>query len=152
MGRSTKHSVSTPYPLHDGLTHQLEHGVIEYPSANAAINGLILYQLLSGKGHDLTSKIAYMHPTHQDAIHDFALELTRRGLSLTGSFLRRVAERVAEGLPEPDPEAIIKLQADQILAWAQRWQRGDDRVWHEIAPGTPPPPVDHDFDVRFPGA
>ena len=116
------------------LDHQLRTGVIRYPSTNAAINGLILYQILSGKDHPLTSAIAYMHPTQQDVIHDFALEVARRGLTLMGSFLRRVAERVATGQPEPHPDTIVRLQADQILHWAQRWQRGDQTVWTEIDP------------------
>lgn len=151
MPRSTKRSFSIAHPLWDIIELQLARRVIDYPSANAAINGLILYQGLVGKEHALTSRIAYMHPAHQDAIHDFVLELNHRNLSLVGSFIRRVAERVVAGEAEPDPETVIKLHADQILAWAQRWQGGDDGVWHEIAPGTPPPPVKHEPDVRFLG-
>ncbi len=142
-----KRSLTVPHPLVAALALQLERGIIRYPSENAAINGMILYQIFAGKAHDLTSRIAYMHPHHQDAIHDFALELTRRGLSLVGSFIRRVAERVAAGEAEPDPDTIVRLHADQILLWAQRWQQGDESVWREIA-GRPAPPTQGDHGIE----
>lgn len=135
MPRSTRRSFAIPHPLNDGLEKQLADKVIDYPSTNAAINGLILYQLLSGKEHTLTSRIAYMHNDHQDAIQDFAQELTERNLSVMGSFIRRVAERVAAGEPEPDPKEIERKHSDQILEWALRWQRGDETVWTEIKEG-----------------
>jgi hypothetical protein len=132
MSRSARRSFAIPHPLNDGLEKQLERKVIDYPSPNAAVNGLILYQLLSGKDHSITSRIAYMHTDHQDAIHDFANEITERGISLMGSFIRRVAERVAAGETEPDPDEIERKHADQILEWALRWQRADETVWTEI--------------------
>lgn len=147
MARSSRRSIAVPHPLVEGLALQLERRVIDYPSENAAINGLILYQLLSAKEHSITSRIAYLHPAMQDAVHDFALELNVRGLSLMGSFIRRVAERVVAGENEPDPDKVIKLHADQILDWAQRWQQGDETVWSEINP----PKACHEFEVRFPG-
>jgi acetate kinase len=132
MARSIKKSLTITHPLNDGLEKQIADGTIDYPSTNAAHNGLVLYQLLSGKEHPITSKIAYMHADHQDAIHDFARELTERKLSVMGSFIRRVAERVVAGEAEPDPEEIERKHADQILEWALRWQRGDESVWEEV--------------------
>lgn len=132
MARSTKRSIAIANPLLDVLEHQLKSGVLDYPSVNAAINGLLLYQGLTGKPHDITSRIAYMHRDHQDVIHDFTLEMNRRGVSLMGSFIRHVAERVAAGEAEPDPDTIVKMQADHVLELALRWQRGDEDVWSEI--------------------
>lgn len=147
MARSARRSLAVPHPLIEGLSLQLQSRVIDYPSENAAINGLILYQLLAGKEHSITSRIAYLHASQQDAVHDFALELNVRGLSLMGSFIRRVAERVVAGEIEPDPDRIVRLHADQILAWSLRWKDGDETVWSEIDPS----PATHEFEVHFPG-
>ena len=132
MARSAKRSVTIPHPLLDSLEIQLQNGTLDYPSRNAAICGLLLYQAISGKEHSITSRIAHMHPHDQDAIHDFALELNRRKISLMGSFIRHVAERVAADDPEPDPDSIIRQHADQILEWSRRWQENDDEIWKEI--------------------
>lgn len=132
MPRSAKKSISIPHPLLEALEKQLADGILDYPSVNAAINGLLLYQAISRKPHPITSRIAYMHTGHQDAIHDFFAEVNERGLAPSGSFNRRVAERVAAGEPEPDPDSIELKQADQILEWALRWQRGDESVWEEV--------------------
>lgn len=132
MGRSKKVTLTITWPLFETLESQIADGTIDYPNPNAAVTGLILYQGLSRKEHTLTSPIAYMHLDHQDAIHDFVRELNERGLNLMGSFIRHVAERVAAGEEEPDPETIEKLHADQILSWARRWQQGDEAVWEEI--------------------
>lgn len=149
MPRSTRRSFAIPHPLNDGLEKQLADKTIDYPSTNAAINGLILYQLLSGKPHSVTSRIAYMHNDHQDAIQDFAHELTERGLTVIGSFIRRVAERVAAGEPEPDPAEIERKHADQILEWALRHQRGDQTIWAEIQTENRPSTVTHS-DINRP--
>ena len=133
MGRSKKFTFSIPWPLFETLEKQIEDRILDYPSVSAAVNGIILYQGLSRKDHPITSPISYMHPDRQDVIHDFVRELNERGLNIMGSFIRRVAERVAAGEAEPDPEEIERKHADQILDWALRWQQGDETVWDEIA-------------------
>lgn len=132
MPRSRTVTIQLPHPLYDGLEDQITDGVIDYRNVPSSIKGLILYQLLHGKEHALTSPIMHLHDERQDVVFDFAYELNRRGLNAVGSFLRRVAERVAAGEEEPNPAAIERMQATQILDWALRWQRGDESVWAEI--------------------
>ena len=97
MPRSRTVSIQLPHPLYDGLEDQITEGVIDYRNVPSSIKGLILYQLLSGKEHSLTSPILHLQDDRQDVVFDFAYELNRRGLSVAGSFIRRVSERVAAG-------------------------------------------------------
>lgn len=131
MPRSEKRSLTIPHPVREGLRLQLERGVVAYPSENACWIGLARYQLLHGGAHPITSEIARFHETEQDVIDDFLLELNRRGHSLAGQFMRHLAERVVAGLPEPDPDQVIRRQAREILDLARRWQQGED-VWESF--------------------
>ena len=71
MSRSIKKSIAIPQPVRDALAGQIENGVLDYPSENAAWIGLARYQLLIGKPHPVTAPIALMHQRHQDLIDDF---------------------------------------------------------------------------------
>lgn len=130
MSRSEKRSLTIPVPVRAGLRLQLDRSVPDYPSENACWIGLARYQLLYGGPHPITSAIARFHPQDQDLIDDFLLELNERGLALRGQFMRHIAERVVGGLPEPNPEEIVRLQATEILGVAKRWKDGND-VWKE---------------------
>lgn len=116
----------------DGINLQLENGTIQYPSENAAVVGLMVYQLIVGMAHPITSQISFMRAEDQDSIYDFLYELNRRGLNLKGQFLNATIQRVVRREPEADPSQIAALQAREILELARRWQYGDHTVWSEI--------------------
>jgi hypothetical protein len=133
MARSKKTSLNVPNPLLDGIQLLQDKGIINYPSTNAAIVGLIRYALLKPGPHYITEAISHLHADQQDIIDDFLLEIAQRGHSLGRTFLRHAADRASQNLPEPDPETIQRTTAGQSLNLALRWQQGDETVWDEIA-------------------
>lgn len=132
MSRSYKKTLTLPHPIHDALGMQVEQGVIDYPSLNAAHVGLARYQLMVGQPHFITSAIARMHPEEQDIIDDFLMALTERQLNVRGSFLKAITKRLIDGKEDPNPDEIISLQASEVLALAKRAAAGDETVWEYL--------------------
>ena len=128
MSRSTKRSITIPNPVRDALSSQIENGVLDYPSENAAWIGLARYQLLIGKPHPITSAIARMHADDQDVIDDFLLEIAKRGLSLKGQFLSQLIKSALNGSDVPTEQEIANLLPQELLCMAKEWQKKPDKV------------------------
>lgn len=105
---------------------------MDYSSENAAVIGLMVYQLIVGKSHPLTSAILHMPPADQDCIYDFLLEMTKRRMNLKGQLLNAMIHRAMGTAPQISLDRIAQLQAPELLALARRWKDGDEKVWEEI--------------------
>ena len=78
--RSQKLDFRCPVPVLEAIRLRHERGEYgDYPSFGALQTALNLYASLFPVHHDLTTEIARMKPTEQDAIHDFALRLAKEG-------------------------------------------------------------------------
>ena len=124
MARSAKRSLTVPHPVRDALQTQIEDGTLNYPSENAAIIGLIRYQLICGKAHPLTEPIARMHPDEQDVIDDFLLAITEAGLNLKGQFLENLVKQVTAGEDSQSLSVVNQLLPTQLLKMAKQWKAG----------------------------
>lgn len=128
MARSTKKSITVPNPVREGLTTQIERGILDYPSENAAWIGLARYQLLVGKPHPVTVGIARMHQEDQDTIDDFLLEIATRGLALRGQFLSHLIRRSIAGDGTPNEQEVQSLVPQELLKMAREWRKHPERV------------------------
>lgn len=133
MARSKTRSFRLPHAVVDALELQMKRGVIDYPTINAAVQGLMTYQLVVAQEHPLTSEVSRMPQDHQDLIYDFLLEMTQRGLSLKGSLLNALVYKAMGLLPDVEsPRDLSKLSAVALLELARRWRKGDETVWDDI--------------------
>ena len=128
MSRSVSYSGKTPHALEDALEIQRRKKLVDYESSNAFVNGLKLYQALYGGRHWITEEIATWGITKQDTVHDFALWLNENDLTLGGSFLRRVAERVNAAEAEPSEEDRLRWTPREILKLAERVAEGPEEA------------------------
>ena len=128
MPRSCKKCLTVPNPVRDALVAQVEGGVLDYPSENAAWIGLARYQLLVGKPHPVTAAIARMHADDQDVIDDFLLDISRRGLSIRGQFLAHIVERAITGAEDPTEQELTALVPAELLAMAKAWREDPEVV------------------------
>ena len=133
MSRSIKKSIAIPQAVRDGLASQIESGILDYPSENAAWIGLARYQLLIGKPHALTAAIARMHQHDQDIISEFMLEIASRGLTLRGMFLDNLIRRAIEGCPEPTGQETAELLPRELLNLAREWRKSPEQVIARLA-------------------
>lgn len=132
MSRSIKKSLAIPQPVREGLRAQVQNGLLEYPSENAAWIGLARYQLVIGKPHPLTVAISRMHQDDQDVIDDFLLEIAERGLTLKGQFLERLIRQALESSKQPTDQEITDLLPQELLAMAKEWRRKPDKVLRRL--------------------
>ncbi len=128
MSRSTKRSITIPNPVRDALSSQIEKGVLDYPSENAAWIGLARYQLLIGKPHPVTAAIALMHQRHQDLIDDFLHAIATNGIGLRGQFLSRLIRQAISGGDLPNEQEVASLVPQELLKMAKEWKRSAEKV------------------------
>jgi hypothetical protein len=128
MARSTKKSITVPNPVREGLNIQIERGILDYPSENAAWIGLARYQLLVGKPHPVTVGIARMHQEDQDTIDDFLLEIATLGLTLKGRFLSHLIRQTIHGVTQPTEQEVERLVPQQLLDLARKWRKQPEEV------------------------
>ena len=128
MSRSTKRSITIPNPVRDALSSQIEKGVLDYPSENAAWIGLARYQLLIGKPHPVTAAIALMHQRHQDLIDDFLHAIATNGIGLRGQFLSRLIRQAISGGDLPNEQEVQALVPQELLKMAKEWKRNPEKV------------------------
>jgi hypothetical protein len=128
MSRSTKRSITIPNPVRDALSSQIEKGVLDYPSENAAWIGLARYQLLIGKPHPVTAAIALMHQRHQDLIDDFLHAIATNGIGLRGQFLSRLIRQAISGGDLPNEQEVQVLVPQELLKMAKEWKRNPEKV------------------------
>lgn len=131
-GGSPIASCAIPQPVREGLRAQVQNGLLEYPSENAAWIGLARYQLVIGKPHPLTVAISRMHQDDQDVIDDFLLEIAERGLTLKGQFLERLIRQALESSKQPTDQEITDLLPQELLAMAKEWQRKPEKVLRRL--------------------
>jgi hypothetical protein len=132
MSRSTKKSITIPNPVRDALNAQLETGVLNYPSENAAWIGLARYQLLIGKPHPVTTAISLMHQSHQDIIDDFLHAIAVRKIGLRGQFLSRLISQAIAGDCNPTEQEVGTLIPQELLKMAREWKRHPDQVLKQL--------------------
>jgi hypothetical protein len=128
MSRSIKKSIAIPQPVRDALNGQIENGVLDYPSENAAWIGLARYQLLIGKPHPVTAAIALMHQRHQDLIDDFLHAIATNGIGLRGQFLSRLIRQALSGESQPNEQEVQALVPQELLKMAKEWKRNPEKV------------------------
>ena len=133
MSRSTKRSITIPNPVRDALSSQIEKGVLDYPSENAAWIGLARYQLLIGKPHPVTAAIALMHQRHQDLIDDFLHAIATNGIGLRGQFLSRLIRQAISGGDLPNEQEVQALVPQELLKMAKEWKRSPEKVLTRLA-------------------
>jgi hypothetical protein len=136
MSRSVKKSIAIPQAVRDGLSAQIQNGILDYPSENAAWIGLARYQILIGKPHPVTAAIARMHQHDQDVIDDFLLELSSRGLALRGTFLETLIHRVISGDPAPNTQETAELISQELPKLANEWKKRPDEVIARLQAGN----------------
>lgn len=118
-------------PIHDpihSLAGQIENGVLDYPSENAAWIGLARYQLLIGKPHPVTAPIALMHQRHQDLIDDFLHAIATNGIGLRGQLLSRLIREALSGTELPNEQEVQALVPQELLKMAKEWKRDPEMV------------------------
>jgi hypothetical protein len=128
MSRSIKKSIAIPQPVRDALNGQIENGVLDYPSENAAWIGLARYQLLIGKPHPVTAAIALMHQRHQDLIDDFLHAIATNSIGLRGQFLSRLIRQALSGESQPNEQEVQALVPQELLKMAKEWKRNPEKV------------------------
>jgi hypothetical protein len=128
MSRSIKKSIAIPQPVRDALAGQIENGVLDYPSENAAWIGLARYQLLIGKPHPVTAPIALMHQRHQDLIDDFLHAIATNGIGLRGQLLSRLIREALSGTELPNEQEVQALVPQELLKMAKEWKRDPEMV------------------------
>ena len=128
MSRSIKKSIAIPQPVRDALNSQIDNGVLDYPSENAAWIGLARYQLLIGKPHPVTAAIALMHQRHQDLIDDFLHAIATHGIGLRGQFLSRLIRQALSGESQPNEQEVQVLVPQELLKMAKEWKRNPEKV------------------------
>lgn len=132
MSRSSKKSITIPNPVRDALNAQLETGVLNYPSENAAWIGLARYQLLIGKPHPVTTAISLMHQSHQDMIDDFLHAIAVRKIGLRGQFLSHLISQAIAGDCNPNQQEVESLIPLELLKMAREWKRHPDQVLQQL--------------------
>ena len=133
MSRSIKKSITVPNPVREGLNLQIDSGILDYPSENAAWIGLARYQLLIGKPHPVTAAIARMHADDQDVIDDFLLEIASRRLNLRGRLLSRLIHRAINGCSQPNEQEVEQLVPQELLKMAREWRKHPEQVMARLA-------------------
>jgi hypothetical protein len=133
MSRSTKRSITIPNPVRDALNGQIENGVLDYPSENAAWIGLARYQLLIGKPHPVTASIALMHQRHQDLIDDFLHAIATNSIGLRGQLLSRLIRQAISGGDLPNEQEVASLVPQELLKMAKEWKRSPEKVLKRLA-------------------
>jgi hypothetical protein len=133
MSRSTKRSITIPNPVRDALNGQIENGVLDYPSENAAWIGLARYQLLIGKPHPVTASIALMHQRHQDLIDDFLHAIATNSIGLRGQLLSRLIRQAISGGDLPNEQEVASLVPQELLKMAKDWKRSPEKVLKRLA-------------------
>jgi hypothetical protein len=133
MSRSIKKSIAIPQSVRDGLASQIESGILDYPSENAAWIGLARYQLLIGKPHPVTVAIARMHQHDQDIIDDFLLEIALRRVNLRGRLLSRLIHQSIHGCAQPNEQEVEQLVPQELLKMAREWRKTPEKVMARLA-------------------
>jgi hypothetical protein len=139
MSRSIKKSIAIPQAVRDGLSSQIESGILDYPSENAAWIGLARYQLLIGKPHPVTVAIARMHQQDQDIIDDFLLEIASRRLNLRGCLLSRLIHQAIHGCAQPNEQEVGQLVPQELLKMAREWRKTPEKVMARLAANAQEP-------------
>ena len=139
MSRSVKKSIAIPQPVREGLNLQIDSGILDYPSENAAWIGLARYQLLIGKPHPVTAAIARMHADDQDVIDDFLLEIASRRLNLRGRLLSRLIHRAINGCSQPNEQEVEQLVPQELLKMAREWRKHPEQVMGRLAANAEDP-------------
>lgn len=113
--RSKVRSLRGPVVIMDLL--EVRARELGYPSVNAYLIGLVIYDFLTRRLHTTTVEIARQSPEEQDLIHDEIAQMFRTGETLKGSWfearMQEAVEKVAKGDDVP-MDRVVTVLLDRI--------------------------------------